>query len=80
MMKTSPTGVMEALKLFDRPFLTSMGSAIDLLGLTFEKVNPDLSTGFQRDAQAIWCNFFLVGIDIQKSTEANPASVAAVKQ
>jgi len=76
-MKTSISEAMTLTRLFDHPFLTGMGSTIDLFGFTFEKLNLDLSTGFQRDAKAIWNNFFFVGMDIQKSTEAYQAPVPA---
>ena len=69
-MKAQLAGSMKLFKRFEHPFLTGMGSTVDLLGFTFEKVNLDLSTGFERDAKAIWNNFFFVGMDIQKSTEA----------
>jgi hypothetical protein len=72
-MKTYLAGATTISKPFDHPFLTGMGSTVDLLGFTFEKVNLDLSTGFQRDAKAIWNNFVFVGMDIQKSTEAYQA-------
>jgi hypothetical protein len=72
-MKTSTSETTTFTKLFDHPFLTGMGSTVDLFGFTFEKVNLDLSTGFQRDAKAIWNNFLFVGMDIQKSTEAYEA-------
>jgi hypothetical protein len=52
-MKAYQSGTMTLLKRFDHPFLTGMGSSVDLLGFTFEKVNFDLSTGFERDAKAI---------------------------
>ena len=76
-MKTFIAGPTRSTRLFDHPFLTGMGSTVDLLGFTFEKLNLDLSTGFQRDAKAIWNNFFFVGMDIQKSTEAYQAPVPA---
>lgn len=72
-MKAQLAGTTTLSKYFEHPFLTGMGSAVDLLGFTFERVNLDLSTGFQRDAKAIWNNFFFVGMDIQKSTEAYQA-------
>ena len=67
-MKTPIVESTRFIKPLDRPFLMSVGSAIDLMGFTFAKIKPDLSTGFQRDAEAIWHDFMIVGMDIQKST------------
>ena len=49
--------------------LSGMGSACDLFGLSFRRSIPDLSAGFQRDAEAIAGDFLAVGADIWKSIE-----------
>ena len=73
-MKTSIAGLTRITQLFDRPLLKGMGSTVDLMGYTFSKADLDLSTGFQRDAAAIWHDFLFVGMDIQKSTDSYRAS------
>lgn len=79
-MKSAVRRLTQFTRLFDRPFLTGMGSTVDLFGFTFDKTNLDVSTGFRRDAEAIWHDFLFVGMDIQKATEAYETSTAATEE
>ena len=57
------------LKRYNNPFLKGMGSIIDLFGVSYEKINLDLSDGWKKDAEAITNDFSLVGRDIQKAID-----------
>lgn len=68
------------LKRYNHPFLKGMGSVIDLFGVSYEKINLNLSDGWERDAEAIMNDFSIVGMDIQKAIENYQSSSLDIRR
>lgn len=68
------------LKRYNHPLLKGMGSVIDIFGVSHQEINLNLSSGWEKDAEAIMNDFSIVGMDIQKAIENYQSSSLDIRR